>query len=229
VDLDNSGLLSKLVIIHKAYGNNDGRPGGATIYRKLPDGSYTAVTPTQSGIQLNGTSSSEFYSDNPDLPLVAVATAQPTSASVGEPVSFDGSQSSDPDGSIVQHLWSFGDGAGATGAAVSHSYQSAGTFVATLTVTDDDGAASMATVTIAVTDTTPPTVAISSGAFTPTVSADVIRVDWFFDGGLAATTTTPPFSYTLNLSPGPGSHTLHARAHDGAGNATDSGPLTLQQ
>lgn len=64
VDLDNSGLLSKAVIIHKAYGTNDGRAGGVTIFRKLPDGSYTAISPTQSGININGTSTTEFYADN---------------------------------------------------------------------------------------------------------------------------------------------------------------------
>ena len=64
VDVDNSGLLSKAVIIHNGYGNNDGRPPGVSIYRKLPTGSYTAIPPTQSGINIDGTDSSEFYADN---------------------------------------------------------------------------------------------------------------------------------------------------------------------
>jgi hypothetical protein len=64
VDIDNSGLLSKVVIIHTGYGSNDGRPGGVSIYRKLPDGTYTAVPPAQSGININGASTSEFYADN---------------------------------------------------------------------------------------------------------------------------------------------------------------------
>jgi hypothetical protein len=64
VDVDNSGQLSKAVIIHKAYGSNDDRPGGVSIYRKLPSGSYTELTPTQTGININGTDASEFYADN---------------------------------------------------------------------------------------------------------------------------------------------------------------------
>jgi hypothetical protein len=64
VDVDNSGLLSKVVIIHKGYGTNDGRAGGVNIYRKLPNGTYTVITPAQSGININGSSSSEFYADN---------------------------------------------------------------------------------------------------------------------------------------------------------------------
>ena len=59
VDIDNSGQLSQVVLVHGGYGNNDGVPGGVNIYRRLPDGSYTAIPPDQSGIDLQ-----EFYADN---------------------------------------------------------------------------------------------------------------------------------------------------------------------
>lgn len=55
--------------------------------------------------------------------------------------SFDGSASSDPDGTIASYAWTFGDGASATGAQVSHAYATAGTFNVTLTVTDNGGLA----------------------------------------------------------------------------------------
>lgn len=360
VDIDNSGLLSKAVIIHKGYGNNDGRPGGVSLYRKLPSGSYTVITPTQSGININGTYSSEFYADNlapgdwnddgridlagsgtptiantdagfalwtsnlatsngwikltlptvsgffagtatievfdagfagdpghlvtppkllttgrtwasqvhhfgiamrssvdvrvtfPDgrqvvragvapgsriaieptsnLPPLAVATAQPTSVSIGQTVSFDGSASSDPDGSIAAYSWDFGDGAHAATASPGHAYGSAGVFVARLTVTDNAGSTAADTVTISVADTTAPVIAIAGGVFTPAVSDDVavVKVEWYFDGGLSATTTAAPFSYTLNLSPLAGPHTLVARAFDATGNSADSPPITIQ-
>jgi hypothetical protein len=63
VDIDNSGLLSQVVLIHAGYGNNDGLPPGASIYRLLPDGSYTAIPPTQSGINMVP-HETEFYADN---------------------------------------------------------------------------------------------------------------------------------------------------------------------
>src|SRR4029077_7000825 len=47
VDIDNSGLLSKAVIIHNGYGSNDGRPGGVSIFPKLPNGTYQIITPPQ--------------------------------------------------------------------------------------------------------------------------------------------------------------------------------------
>lgn len=361
VDIDNSGLLSKAVIIHNGYGSNDGRPGGVSIFRKLPNGTYTIITSTQSGVNLNGTDSSEFYADNlapgdwnddgrldlggsgnasiansdsgfalwtsglatanrwikvslpsvtgfftgtatievfdsgfvgnatrlvtppqvlytgkawasqvyhfgigtrssvdvrvtfPDgrqvvragvapasriviqptnnLAPTAVITAQPTSVSIGQAVAFDGSASSDPDGSIAAYSWDFGDGGKATTATANHAYASAGTFIARLTVTDNSGNTGSATVTVAVADATAPTVAITNSVFTPTVSDNigVVKVEWYFDGGLSATTTVAPFSYSLNLTPVAGPHTLIARAFDAAGNRTDSAPVIIQK
>ncbi|WP_135854385.1 extracellular catalytic domain type 1 short-chain-length polyhydroxyalkanoate depolymerase [Halorussus salinus] len=80
----------------------------------------------------------------------ADATASPTDPAVGATVSFDGSNSSDSDGSIASYEWEFGDGATATGATASHSYDSSGDYTATLTVTDDAGATDTASVTISV-------------------------------------------------------------------------------
>ena len=68
-------------------------------------------------------------------------------------VSFDGSTSSDPDGSIAAYEWTFGDGATASGAIVQHTYVSAGRFEAELRVTDDRGATGSASQTIEVVST----------------------------------------------------------------------------
>lgn len=55
-------------------------------------------------------------------------------------LTFNGSASSDPDGTLTSYRWDFGDYSTATGATVSHTYSTAGSYTATLTVTDDGGA-----------------------------------------------------------------------------------------
>ncbi len=69
----------------------------------------------------------------------------PYTALVGRAVFFDGSGSSDPDGSIVDYAWDFGDGSVGSGAAPFHAYTAQGDYVVTLTVTDDDDFQSVAT------------------------------------------------------------------------------------
>lgn len=55
-------------------------------------------------------------------------------------VDFDASASHDNDGTIIAYQWNFGDGDTGSGATISHTYDSFGTFTVVLTVIDNDGA-----------------------------------------------------------------------------------------
>ncbi len=81
-------------------------------------------------------------------------TATPATGQAPLAVSFNGSASSDPDGSIASYRWEFGDGGTATGVQATRTYATAGTFTARLTVTDNAGA--IATTTRQITVTAPP-------------------------------------------------------------------------
>jgi glucose/arabinose dehydrogenase/PKD repeat protein len=80
---------------------------------------------------------------------VADAKASPSAGTLPLAVAFDGSGSSDPDGDALTYDWDFGDGsAHSTVAKPSHSYTTAGTYTAKLTVKDPSGATGTATVRI---------------------------------------------------------------------------------
>lgn len=132
---------------------------------------------------------------NPNQQPTASATATPTSGKAPLAVSFDGRASSDPDGSIVSWAWQFGDGATGSGSTVSHTYASAGTYSAVLTVTDDGGLTSVTTLTITVNANRAPTASftLSANRLTITVNAsassdpdgDALTYSWNWGDGTA--------------------------------------------
>lgn len=85
----------------------------------------------------------------PDENPTANFTFAPSNPVVAQSVSFDGSGSFDPDGSIVSWSWSFGDGSFCScGEFTSHTYFNSGSYTVTLTVSDSSGSFSSKSVTI---------------------------------------------------------------------------------
>ncbi|TQV82929.1 pre-peptidase C-terminal domain-containing protein [Aliikangiella coralliicola] len=78
-------------------------------------------------------------------------TASFTNSCTDLACTFDGSASSDPDGSIASYAWNFGDSNTGTGANASHTYSTAGTYNVQLTVTDNQGATNTTSKSITVT------------------------------------------------------------------------------
>ncbi|SRR5579884_352791 len=127
----------------------------ANVINRLSDisvtgSSFTAALPPQS-ITLFVLPASGIANQPP----AAVLSASPTSGTAPLAVSFDGSGSSDPDGTIASYAWNFGDGGTGSGATISHTYAAPGTYTAKLTVTDNAGAGSSASTVITV--SAPPT------------------------------------------------------------------------
>ena len=80
-------------------------------------------------------------------------TATPTSGVAPLGVSFNASNSSDSDGSIISYTWDFKDGDTGNGETITHTFSSAGSYTVSLIVTDNDGATDTTTKTITVTET----------------------------------------------------------------------------
>jgi PKD repeat protein len=82
-------------------------------------------------------------------PPTASFTASPTSGQAPLVVDFNGSGSSDSDGYITSYAWAFGDGESSSGGVTAiHTYNTAGTYTALLTVADNDGATDSSSQTI---------------------------------------------------------------------------------
>ena len=135
----------------------------------------------------------------------------PTEADVGEPVSFVDT-STDPDGTIEQSEWDFGDTKTGTGTSTSHTYLTEGSFIVLHTVTDDQGLSSSCTATVTVTFVgTEPLCAFertNSGSLTATydasASADtdengqsIVSYQWDFGDGDSGTGQIVNHTYDL--------------------------------
>ncbi len=75
---------------------------------------------------------------------ITVANAKPkaafSSSTTGVTASFDGTGSTDVDGSVASYAWDFGDGSTGSGASPNHQYVGTGTYTVKLTATDNLGA-----------------------------------------------------------------------------------------
>ena len=178
-------------------------------------------------------------------------TLTPTTAGLGQDVTFDASASDDPDGTIVSYQWDLdGDGSLDVETAddtITHSYQTAGVRTIKLLVTDDDGGTAETTKNLTVTDQVvqsptasftvdPPGTAFTGQtvAFNGAASSDpngtIVSYAWDLDGDgsngfevNSGATPTTSRSYSA-----PDTITVRLRVTDNDGlSATASQQLTL--
>ena len=99
-------------------------------------------------------------------PPVAVANG-PYAGSEGASVTLSAAGSTDPDGDALEYAWSFGDGASANGASVSHTWAQDGDFTVTLTVTDARGLTSTVETSARVSNVPPAIAAFAEATLLP--------------------------------------------------------------
>ena len=88
-------------------------------------------------------------------PPSAVLSTTASAGPIPLAITFDGSDSVDPDGTIVEYDWDFGDGSSGSGESVDHTFAEAGCYEVLLTVTDDEGASDTATMIVVGTNGVP--------------------------------------------------------------------------
>lgn len=170
-------------------------------------------------------------------PPAAQMTVSPTSATVDSAINFT-SNSTDPDGTILQIAWDFGDGHTATGDwNINHSYGSPGTYDVKLTVTDNNGktdsvtrsvSVSGSTITADFTHSPDPGLVMSEISFSDQSTDsqdDIEQWAWSFGDGSSSNEMNPSHIYTQS-----GDYTVQLTVTDANGNTdTKSIPVTVAE
>ena len=152
-------------------------------------------------------------------PPTASASATPTSGKAPLAVAFTGS-GTDPDGTVASYAWAFGDGGTAATQNPSHTYQAAGNYTATLTVTDNNGATGTSTVTIGAVANRPPT---ASASATPTSGLAPLAVS-FTGSGTDPDGTIASYAWTFGDG---GTSSVQSPAHSYAAAGNYTATLTV--
>jgi serine protease len=130
------------------FGDGGSASGSTASHTYANDGSYTVTLTVSDGTDTGTDSQTVTVSASTEENQAPTASFTSSCTDLG--CSFDGSGSSDSDGSIASYAWDFGDGNTASGSTASHTYAAGGTYTVTLTVTDDDGATDSASQSVTV-------------------------------------------------------------------------------
>lgn len=161
VDFDGTSSTTTNPPIVYSWNFGDGTTGSGqtTQHTYTNDGTFT--------VSLEVTDD-KGLTNSVDTPIIIIGTVEPnvkptalisTHLPGGDApitISFDGSKSSDPDGTITGYSWNFGDGSTpGSGQTTQHTYTYEGIYTVSLLVTDDKGDTATATSQVACNVTLP--------------------------------------------------------------------------
>lgn len=121
------------------FGDGSFGNGMAVMHTYVAEGQYVIrLTATDSQGKHGTTVQTIWVVQSSDLPQ-AIFTASPSSGGTPLTAAFNAAASTDPNGTIMTYMWSYGDGSTGSGVSVLHTYAAEGAYTATLTITDNDG------------------------------------------------------------------------------------------
>jgi PKD repeat protein len=211
------------------FGDGSTGSGQTASHTYTSPGDYTATcTVTDSASTKAAGATSIAISPDPQVS----ATANHVAASPGFSITFTADASAGS-GSFTSYAWSFGDGGSSSGSSVSHAYTRAGSFNATVTVTDSNGEQASGRVGLSIAN-----LSITAGA-TKTVIAPGAAVDftasatggggapytfsWNFGDGMTGSGTSVDHTYTTT-----GNFTPRVTVTDGLGSTNSTALATVQ-
>ncbi len=141
VTFDASDPEFNATIVKYEWDFDDGGEGsGRSVSHQFEDvGTYSVTLTVTDQAGRTGSRSKNVSIQSSGVPTASFVYS-PTEPVQDENIIFNASGSSaEAPRTIVSHKWVFGDGGTATGMIVTHQYDDPGTYVVTLTVTDDAG------------------------------------------------------------------------------------------
>ncbi|MCP4216618.1 MAG: PKD domain-containing protein [bacterium] len=199
-----------------------------TTHQYTDPGTYTVRLTVTDNDNNEGTDIGTIVIGNGEAPPASF-TINPTSGNINDTISFDASNSTDPDGTIATYDWAFGDGAtySGTDATATHEYTATGNYTVSLTVTDNDNNEGTDTEAIVIGNGEAPTALFSinptSGKINDTINFDagasydsdgtIASYAWTYGDGDTDTGVAPDHIYTT-----PGNYTVNLTVTDNDNN-----------
>lgn len=207
--------------------------GSAVSHRYMVAGSYIVRATVQSSETVAvGIANVTVLPNKAPIGNFAILPDPPV---VGDPIQFDATLSTDPDGAIVMYRWLWSDGVYQTGPVVERTFGTAGSYTVALTVQDNNGAQHTLTapVTLAtsdiiaafdVTPTSGPAGTIFNATST-TVHPEGLPLNyrWLLDGIVVGANAPSALIQPLTK----GLHTVSMIAWDGVGRVDTSGAVVV--
>jgi len=179
---------------------------GRRVSRQFTKSDVGSITGTCTVTDDDGASDSDqgsvTISEPQNKPPNAVATASPSSGVAPVDVTFDASNSSDPDGNIRSYDWMLPGGEQAGGQTVKRTYGSddTGELTASVTVTDSDGATSSDNASVVVTKP-PNDIPTANATATPTSGSPPLTVELSGSASSDPDGTITGYSWTIPGKP----------------------------
>lgn len=219
------------------FGDGIAGAGKTVTHQYGSSGSYTVllkVTDDDGNIDTASQTISVGDNQNP----VASFFFTPSNPVVNQVIQFNATDSNDPDGTIVEYQWDFGDGTpGGSGVIVDHQFSSSGTYTVYLRVTDNSDNTGSTSQTITVSDNQSPTASFvysptnpvtgSAVHFNASASTDpdgtIKKYNWDFGDGESASVEENQVEHTYDDA---GTYNVVLEVVDDSGN-TDSVSKTV--
>jgi glucose/arabinose dehydrogenase len=217
------------------FGDGTRDTGNKTTHAFQTRGTYAVALVVTDNDNQTATATHSIVVSVPPIAAVAVV---PETIFIGTDVRFSGTGSSDPDGTIQNWTWDFGDHSTDKGPVAIHPYAAKGRFTVTLTVEDDAGLTNETTTVVVVrnrppiigsSDPAPGAVNLTTGSqrtFAVTASdpdRDLLTYAWRINGAAAGRNE----AILTFLPPGPGTYVVNVTVSDGTSSTSREWTVTV--